>query len=109
MRTVLLAAVLAAIALPATARDKRSCGDLPDAFEAAAYTVDGDGLAPLGRRWSVRLWGIDAPELRDHASRLESVTGMRARVWLDDALAGADYRVRCEPQTWDRFCRVVAV
>jgi endonuclease YncB( thermonuclease family) len=109
MRIAMLAALVAAIALPAAAREQRSCGDLPGPIEVTAFTVDGDGLAPIGKRWSVRLWGIDAPELRDRHSRLESAPGMQARVWLDEAIAKADYKVRCEPQTWDHYCRVVAV
>jgi endonuclease YncB( thermonuclease family) len=49
---------------------------------------------------------MNAPELRDVA-KAEVVPGMRARAFLADLLVAAGHKVRCEPTSWDRFCRVV--
>ncbi|TXL72544.1 thermonuclease family protein [Vineibacter terrae] len=94
----------------AAAPPGRDCGALPDAsMIGEAHAIDGDTLAVLradGTRWpDVRLWGIQAPELRDARSKLENPAGMRSRVALEDLLPGS---ITCRPIEWDRYCRVVA-
>src|SRR5918993_2911050 len=99
MKSLLLAAALAAVALPAIAQpaprktatsssdgpDCAAMGALPATWDGQAYAIDGATLAGVGLKPHVRIWGIQAPELRD--TRAESVAGMRARAALEDLLA----------------------
>lgn len=80
---------------------------LPDGWSGTAYAVDGDTLRGVGLKFTLRLWGIQAPELRD-AQRQETVAGMRARAALADLLAKADHKVRCRLVGPDGPCRAVA-
>jgi len=82
-------------------------GELPKAWEGQAFAIDGATLGAAGLKPHLRIWGIQAPELRD-AGRAESVPGMRARAFLADLLAKADHKVRCRPARFDRECRIVA-
>jgi endonuclease YncB( thermonuclease family) len=115
MKKALLAAVMVAISLPAAVLAKQGrdqpawCHDkpLPDAFEGMAFTGDGDTIYGVNFKPGIRLWGMNAPELRD-AAKAETVPGMRARSLVDDLLAEAKHQVRCEPIEWDGYCRVVA-
>jgi len=65
----LLALVAADPAQPQsrTLRDKaeQPCGALPKPFDGVAFAVDGNTLAIVGKKPNVRIWGIQAPELRD--------------------------------------------
>ena len=94
---------------PAAAQQGAECRDkpLPELVEGRAFAVDGDTLAFPGQP-RVRMWGIDAPELRDPATKQETRAGMQARVALADLLAG-EAPTRCVPTKWDRYCRLVAV
>ena len=82
-------------------------GELPKAWDGQAFALDGDTLVGTGLRPHLRLWGIQAPELRD-AAKAESGPGMRARAWLADLLAKADHKVKCRPARFDHECRLVA-
>src|SRR4029077_7729818 len=82
-------------------------GELPKAWDGQAFAIDGHTLGGTGLKAHLRIWGIQAPELRD-ATRAESVTGMRARAFLADLLAKADHKVKCRPARFDRECRIVA-
>jgi endonuclease YncB( thermonuclease family) len=82
-------------------------GELPKAWDGQAFAIDGQTLGGTGLKAHLRIWGIQAPELRD-AARAESVPGMRARAFLADLLANADHKVRCRPARFDRECRIVA-
>lgn len=56
----------------------------------AAAAVDGDRPAVIvngHRAPNVRLWGVDAPEMRD-TGKVETVAGMRARVALAELGSG---------------------
>jgi endonuclease YncB( thermonuclease family) len=68
-----------------------------------ARVVDGDTLCVVGR--SVRLKGIDAPELHARSARTRALARASSR-----HLAGLTARgpVRCRPVEIDRFDRVVA-
>ena len=90
-------------------RDKaeQPCGALPKPFDGVAFAVDGNTLAIVGKKPNVRIWGIQAPELRDKDKR-ETVPGMRARAALEDLLAPAGHKVHCNPTHWDHSCRIVA-
>ncbi len=90
--------------LPAACREL----PVPAAFEAEAYAIDGDTLAFVGLKPHVRIWGIQAPELRDR-DNLETVPGMRSRAALEDLVATAARKLSCRPTQWDRYCRLVAV
>lgn len=111
MKAALLAAVLAAIALPVAAKSPpktaKECGPLPAAFEGVGFVDDGDTISVVGVRPGIRLWGLNAAELRDH-QRAETMAGMKARALVADLLAAADNKVRCEPIEWDKYCRVVS-
>jgi endonuclease YncB( thermonuclease family) len=83
-------------------------GALPKPFDGVAFAITGDTLAVVGLRPHVRLWGIQAPEPRDK-DKQETVPGMRARAALDDLLAPADRKIHCNPDKWERDCRIVAL
>jgi endonuclease YncB( thermonuclease family) len=82
-------------------------GELPKVWDGQAFAVDGQTLGGTGLKAHLRLWGIQAPELRD-TTRVENVPGMRARAFLADLLAKADHKVKCRPARFDRECRIVA-
>jgi endonuclease YncB( thermonuclease family) len=119
----LLLAGVAAIAADASAQQRKppatpppeakssdcsaAAGELPKAWDGQAFAIDGHTLGGTGLKAHLRIWGIQAPELRD-ATRAESVTGMRARAFLADLLAKADHKVKCRPARFDRECRIVA-
>jgi endonuclease YncB( thermonuclease family) len=110
-KPLLVAAVaaLAATALPAAARSQtKDCGQLPGPYDGLLFTGDGDTLYGAGFGPPIRLWGVQAPELRD-TSKQETVTGMRARALVEDLLAANGYKAHVEPAKWDRYCRAVAV
>lgn len=83
------------------------CGPLPADWTGTAFAIDGDTLAGVGLKPHIRIWGIQAPELRD-AAKQETVPGMRARASLDDLLAPAGNKVTCRIAKFDRYCRIVA-
>ena len=109
MNPIALAAALTALlALPAAAQSsKKDCGALPEAFEGVAFVGDGDTIYGVGFRPGIRLWGMNAPELRDSA-KAETIPGMRTRALISDLLAASDNKARCTPIEWDGYCRVVA-
>jgi endonuclease YncB( thermonuclease family) len=121
-RAIILALLLAAtVGSLAHAQEKRpssssakapdcaaTMGALPKPFDGVAFAVDGDTLAVVGLRPHVRLWGIQAPRLRDK-DKQETVPGMRARAALDELLAPAGHNIHCNPDKWDRDCRIVAL
>lgn len=82
-------------------------GALPQTWSGQAFALDGDTLGGSGLKTSLRLWGVQAPALRD-AARVETVPGMRARATLEDLLARADHKVKCRIARYDSECRVVA-
>lgn len=103
----LLPLALALIALPLAAQAECKGTPVPELVEGRAFAVDGDTLAIPGQP-RIRLWGIQAPELRDSATKRETPEGMIARAALADLLDG-DAPTRCVPTKWDRYCRLVAV
>lgn len=121
MKSLLVAAALAAVALPAMAQstprktatapsDTQECaamGALPATWAGQVYAIDGDTLAGVGLKPRIRLWGIQAPELRDGA-KVENVAGMRARAALEDLLEQSNRKVKCRASKFDRDCRIVA-
>jgi endonuclease YncB( thermonuclease family) len=113
MRNLPLAAVLVALAaLPATAwsqaRNTRDCGELPKPFDGLVFAGDGDTVYGVGFKPGIRLWGMNAPELRD-GQKAETVPGMEARALTATLLQEAGNKARCEPTKWDVYCRVVAL
>jgi len=121
MKSLLLAAALAAVAAPAIAQpaprkiaaapsDAQDCagmGALPATWDGQAYAIDGNALGGVNLKAHIRIWGIQAPELRDGA-KAESVAGMRARAALADLLEQSGHKVKCRPMKFDRSCRIVA-
>lgn len=105
MRPILvLLAFLIAAAAPALAKEKYAPGET---IKGPAFAMDGDtlGLArPDGSVLSVRLWGIDAPEMS-----AENGHGWAARAKLDDLLIYRGDRVTCTVVDTDRYKRPVAV
>ncbi|MBX3498430.1 MAG: thermonuclease family protein [Alphaproteobacteria bacterium] len=111
---VLLACTAAIAAGPALGRAKRSCVPehpiLPRMIDGEGFAVDGDTIVLLveGQRFGeVRLFGIDAPELRSRMSKEEPQAGLRARDALDRLLSSGGDRVRVIPIEHDRYCRIV--
>lgn len=115
----LAAAVLVAFSGPALAQQHPPGGMpapecdgsravLPKAWEGQAFAIDGDMLAGVGLKPRIRLWGIQAPELRNRFTAQETTAGMRARAALQDLLAAGDHRVSCQPVRWDQACNLVA-
>ncbi len=103
---VALAAAIAAA--PALAQQPpKDCGPLPGTFTGVAFSGDGDTIYGVDYKPPIRLWGLQAPELRD-AAKGESVAGMRTRAALEDLLAASGWKISCTPRKWDRYCRVVA-
>ena len=112
---LLAATVNAQTAAPTPApRDARiaapkaaDCGGMPATLDGVAFAIDGNTLALLGQKAHVRIWGIEAPELRDK-DKSETVPGMRARAALEDLLEKADRKVKCRPLKWGVDCQLVA-
>ena len=91
-----------------TADCAATLGALPKEWLGEAFAVDGITLGGAGLKPQLRLWGVQAGELRDRQSGLESSLGMRARATLEDMLDKADHKVKCRAVRWDRECHVVA-
>ena len=114
MKSLLLAAALAAVAIPLIAQPaprktatapsllfmmhqtvSTPMGALPATSDGQAYAIDGDAL---GRHWpEARTFGSGAfkhPELRD-AAKAESIAGMPARAALEDLLGPSGHKVKC--------------
>lgn len=83
-------------------------GAMPSTWEGTAFAIDGDTLAGVGLKPHIRIWGIQAPELRDKQTGQETIPGMRSRAELVDMLAAGKQNVSCRPTKWDRYCRMVA-
>ncbi len=96
MNARVIGAALLALAEPAAAAQ----APLPVKVYGSATAVDGDGLRLIGGT-EIRLFGIDAPEMRG-----EPEAGRRARAALDDLVAGG--AVACEVRDRNRQ-RLVAV
>ena len=118
MKSLLLAVALSTVAVSAAAQsgarrassDQPDCsaqGALPSTWEGQAYAIDGGNLAGVGLKPKIRIWGIQAPELRDPAKR-ETVAGMRARAALEDLLEQSGHKVKCRAAKFDRDCLAVA-
>ena len=106
---------LTTFALPALAQGNApaatpACHDkkLPAPFDAEGYALDGTTLVVTGFAPHVRLWGIQAPALRDKDGQ-ETMPGMAARAGLEDLLDAAAHKIRVMPAGWDRECRLVAI
>ena len=82
-----------AVALPLLATE------LPKQVSGPALVIDGDGLK-IGDA-EIRLFGIDAPEMRGGPA------GLRSRTAMDKLVA--DKPVKCEALNFDRFGRVIAI
>jgi endonuclease YncB( thermonuclease family) len=84
-----------------------AAGPLPAAWSGQAYAIDANTLGGVGLKPHIRLWGIQAPELRG-AAKEETVAGMRARATLEDLLSKSDHKLKCRIAKFDGECRVVA-
>ncbi|CAN5912919.1 hypothetical protein BH11PSE3_BH11PSE3_39900 [soil metagenome] len=123
MNRLLLAVTVAAVTLPALATatlaqaptrrgppEPTECaaqGPLKASWGGEVFAIDGNTLCAVGLKPHLRIWGIQAPELRDAAGR-ETVAGMRARAALEDLLYAADHKVKCRALRYDDSCRMVA-
>ena len=101
------AAPAAPAAAPAKPAACASAGALPQTWSGQAFAIDGETLGGTGLKAPLKLWGLQAPVLRDR-DKLESVAGMRARATLEDLLARSDHKVKCRISRFDSDCRMVA-
>jgi endonuclease YncB( thermonuclease family) len=104
------AAASAASAAPAAGKPQNcvaTFGALPQNWSGQAFAIDGETLGGTGLKAPLKLWGLQAPVLRDR-DKLESVAGMRARATLEDLLARSDHKVKCRAARYDAECRIVA-
>ncbi len=124
MKALLLACLLGIAANAADAQQRRpsepdrtadkpadcaaSMGALPKDWSGEAYAIDGVTLGGAGLKPPLRLWGVQAGELRDRQSGQETVAGMRARAAVEDMLDKGSHKVKCRTTRWDRECRAVA-
>ena len=107
--------VLLALAGPALAQSNGKApdcvaqhGEIPTGWTGTAFVIDGDTLAGVGLKPRIRIWGIQAPELRDKQTGRDTQEGMRSRAFLATMLNKADNRVTCRVLKFDRYCRWVA-
>ncbi len=124
MKALFLALLFLAAAGPADAQQRKpppetdkgadkppdcaaTMGVLPKDWTGEAYALDGVTLGGVGLKPPLRLWGLQAAELRDRQSGRETVAGMRARAALEDMLDKGGHKVKCRTARWDRECRVV--
>jgi endonuclease YncB( thermonuclease family) len=114
-----LAAVLLSIAGTATAQSSKpgasppeKCSDrygaLPAKIEGLGYQGDADTIHVTGYPRPIRIWGVQAPELRDK-DKAETVPGMASRALLDDMFHDARRVTTCVTTKYDLYCRAVAV
>ncbi|OFW99634.1 MAG: hypothetical protein A3D94_12685 [Alphaproteobacteria bacterium RIFCSPHIGHO2_12_FULL_66_14] len=120
MKALLLALLLLAVAGTAQAQQRRppeaekppdcaaTMGALPKDWTGEAYAIDGNTLGGTGLKPQLRLWGVQAAELRGKPNGEETVAGMRARAALEDVLDKGGHKVKCRVARWNRECRVVA-
>lgn len=106
--TILLALAGPAVAQSASDAKPRDCGALPETWSGKAFAIDGDTLAGVGLKPHIRIWGIQAPELRDKQTGQETPAGSRARADLVSLLVAGKQNVSCRVTKWDRYCRLVA-
>src|SRR5438093_7248908 len=76
-----------------------SAAEVPRHISGPARIVDGDGLKIS--HWEIRLFGIDAPEMRGGPE------GRRSRAALEDLIGSRP--VDCDGLNFDRYGRVVAI
>ncbi len=129
MKITLAALAFSAIALPVHAQEiaeapKHTAADrpcatqpVPTASDVVAFAIDGDTLAAVAPAGAaavphIRIWGIQAPELRERsapgATGIETTAGMKSRAAMENLLVLTGYKVHIEPTKWDPYCRVVA-
>src|SRR5262245_3555333 len=96
-------ALLALLLLPTLAAAE------PLTISGAARVVDGDTIVVNGA--TIRLWGIDAPETRQMCQQAAGNgaydCGRDATAHLQSLIGSQS--VICEPKTFDRYRRVVAL
>ena len=76
-----------------------NAGEVLQHISGPARIIDGDGLKIS--HWEIRLFGIDAPEMRGGPE------GRRTRAALEDLIG--DRPVDCNGLNFDRYGRVVAI
>ena len=107
MRSILLLITFLP-AVSAEAGEFKCQTTLPPSINGPFFAGDGDTIYSPASARGIRLWGIQAPELRD-SQHAETEAGMRSRAYLHDLLAAADNIGVCSPLKFDRYCRVVAI
>ena len=100
-QSLILAAGL--LAWPASVAMTADCGPKPASIEGFTRAVDGDTLIDIDGGRQLRLWGIDAPELRGG----DIGAALRAREHLDRLVR--DSHLYCAVLEQDAWCRLVVV
>ena len=110
---------LAVIAGPTLAQSSKpgasppeKCSDrycaLPPKIEGLGFQGDADTIHVTGYPRPIRIWGVQAPELRDK-DKAETVSGMASRALVDDLFHEARRATTCVTTKYDLYCRAVAV
>ncbi len=86
----------------------KSNGPLPEQWSGTAFAIDGETLSAFGLKQHIRIWGIQAPELRDKLTGRDSTPATRARAALAALLVNGKKNVSCRILKFDRYCRIVA-
>lgn len=117
MKILIAAAVAVSLPFTVAAQPKGSSppekcseryGALPAKIEGMGYQGDADTIHVTGYPRPIRIWGIQAPELRDK-DKAETVAGMASRALADDLFHDARRVTTCVTTKYDLYCRAVAV
>ncbi len=81
----------------------------PDREATVACTLDGDTLevGACGAE-SVRLLGIDSPEIAHDSTEVDQCFGPEAAAWMADRLVGVDVRLEFDAECADTYGRTLA-
>jgi micrococcal nuclease len=84
-------------------------GCAPGRDEEVACTLDGDTfhVGDCGGE-SIRMLGVDAPEIAHNDSEVAQCWGDEAAAWLDDYLTGEDVRLTFDEKCTDAYDRTLA-
>lgn len=84
---------------------------VPEQLWEVTKTIDGDTfwvLGENGKKFKVRLIGVDAPESRKTFKKEVGYYGKEAKAYLKDLLVGKRVRLQCDVDSLDMYQRTLA-